>query len=68
MSWYFLGGFSAYAIVPSARVVNHSGCSVALTSAMIRCQNTSGLVCGLSTRKMRTPCDVQWRMTRRTSA
>ena len=28
MSWYFLGGFSAYAIVPSARWVNHSGCSV----------------------------------------
>ena len=25
MSWYFFGGFSAYAIVPSARVVNHSG-------------------------------------------
>src|SRR5680860_1241583 len=25
MSWYFLGGFSAWAIVPSARVVNHSG-------------------------------------------
>jgi hypothetical protein len=28
MSWYFFGGFSAYAMVPSARVVNHSGCSV----------------------------------------
>ena len=28
MSWYFFGGFSAYAIVPSARVVNHSGCAV----------------------------------------
>ena len=28
MSWYFFGGFSAYAIVPSGRVVNHSGCSV----------------------------------------
>ena len=27
MSWYFFGGFSAYAIVPSARTVNHSGCS-----------------------------------------
>ena len=25
MSWYFLGGFSAKAMVPSARVVNHSG-------------------------------------------
>src|SRR5664279_3405612 len=28
MSWYFFGGFSEYAIVPSARVVNHCGCSV----------------------------------------
>ena len=28
MSWYFFGGFSAYAIVPSARLVNHSGCFV----------------------------------------
>ncbi|WP_309244482.1 hypothetical protein [Micromonospora parastrephiae] len=28
MSWYFFGGFSAYAMLPSARVVNHSGCSV----------------------------------------
>lgn len=26
MSWYFFGGFSAYAIVPSARWRNHSGC------------------------------------------
>ena len=29
MSWYFLGGFSAYAIVPSGSTVNHSGCSLA---------------------------------------
>src|SRR5664280_2943144 len=28
MSSYFFGGFSEYAIVPSRRVVNHSGCSV----------------------------------------
>ncbi len=27
MSWYFFGGFSAYAIEPSAALVNHSGCS-----------------------------------------
>ena len=27
MSWYFLGGFSAYLIVPSGRWRNHSGCS-----------------------------------------
>src|SRR5665647_853788 len=25
MSWYFFGGFSAYAMLPSTRVVNHSG-------------------------------------------
>jgi hypothetical protein len=28
MSWYFLGGFSAYWIVPSGRARNHSGCSL----------------------------------------
>lgn len=28
MSWYFFGGFSAWAIVPSARLRNHSGCSL----------------------------------------
>ena len=27
MSWYFFGGFSAYWIVPSGRVLNHYGCS-----------------------------------------
>src|SRR2546421_305233 len=27
MSWYFLGGFSAYFSVPSGRRLNHSGCS-----------------------------------------
>ena len=27
MSWYFFGGFSAYAMVPSGRTVNQSGCS-----------------------------------------
>ena len=27
MSWYFFGGFSAYAIEPSGSCVNHSGCS-----------------------------------------
>ncbi len=26
MSWYFFGGFSAKAMVPSTRWVNHSGC------------------------------------------
>src|ERR1700693_5921643 len=28
MSWYFFGGFSAYAMVPSGSTVNQSGCSV----------------------------------------
>ena len=28
MSWYFLGGFSAYLIVPSGRQSNHCGCSL----------------------------------------
>ena len=28
MSWYFLGGFSAYLSVPSGRRWNQSGCSV----------------------------------------
>src|SRR5947207_531045 len=37
MSWYFLGGFSAYAMEPSARWVNQSGCSTA--------QGWSGEVC-----------------------
>ena len=27
MSWYFLGGFSAYFMLPSGRNLNHSGCS-----------------------------------------
>ncbi len=28
MSWYFLGGFSAYWMLPSARFLNHAGCSL----------------------------------------
>ncbi len=35
-----------------------SGCS-RLTSAIIHSQNGNGLVCGLSTRKMRTPSPTQ---------
>ncbi|MNY37578.1 hypothetical protein D3C86_1721510 [compost metagenome] len=35
-----------------------SGC-LARTSAIIHSQNGSGLVCGLSTRKMRTPWSAQ---------
>src|SRR5207248_1604068 len=35
----------------------------ALRSAIIHSQNANGLVCGLSTRKMRTPCSIQNSMT-----
>lgn len=35
-----------------------SGCR-ARTSAIIHAQNGSGFVCGLSTRKMRTPASIQ---------
>ena len=37
--------------------------SVARTSARSHSQNGSGLVCGLSTRKIRTPCAIQKRTT-----
>ena len=40
----------------------------AFTSPITHSQNGSGLVCGLSTRKMRTPCSIQWRNTERSSA
>ncbi|GAA3218293.1 hypothetical protein GCM10020256_22120 [Streptomyces thermocoprophilus] len=33
--------------------------SAALISPITRSQNTTGLVCGLSTRKIRTPCSIQ---------
>ena len=36
-------------------------------SAISSSQKGTGLVCGLSTRKMRTPCDIQCRTTRRIS-
>ncbi len=44
-----------------------SGCS-ALTVRMSHSQNCSGLVCGLSTRKIDTPCAIQCRTIRSTSA
>ena len=37
--------------------------SVSLTSASSRSQNRTGLVCGLSTRKIRTPWSIQCRST-----
>lgn len=42
--------------------------SVRLISPMTRSQNTTALVCGLSTRKIRTPYDIQCRSTRSVSA
>lgn len=42
--------------------------SVRLMSASTRSQKTTGLVCGLSTRKIRTPCAIQNRSTRSVSA
>lgn len=42
--------------------------SVRLTSAISRCQKSNGLVCGLSTRKIRMPSPTQCRTTRSTSA
>src|ERR1700730_14291494 len=40
----------------------------AFTSPMTHSQNGGGLVCGLSTRKMRTPCSIQWKKTERSAA
>ena len=37
--------------------------SRARTSAISHSQNGTGFVCGLSTRKTRTPCSTQWRTT-----
>ncbi len=41
--------------------------SVRRTSASSQAQNSTGLVCGLSTRKIRTPCSIQNRRIRRHS-
>ena len=41
--------------------------SVRRTSLSSHSQNATGLVCGLSTRKIRTPCAIQCLTTRRTS-
>jgi len=40
-----------------------SGC-VACTARISHCQKRTGLVCGLSTRKVFTPCAIQNSMTR----
>ncbi len=41
--------------------------STDFTSAMSHSQNWTGLVWGLSTRNIRTPCEVQYLTTRSTS-
>ena len=52
----------------NASARNSTSGSVALISANSRSQNRSGLVCGLSTRKIRTPWSIHCRTIRRTSA
>ena len=42
--------------------------SSAFTAAIRRSQNVRGFVCGLSTRKIRTPCLIQCRTMRSTSS
>ena len=44
MSWYFLGGFSAYLIVPSGRTENHSGCSRTYGWSGEHCSATSSAI------------------------
>ena len=61
-SWCIIAG----RVKASAR--NRTSGSVFLTSQMSQCQKFSGLVWGLSTRKMRTPASIQTRITRRHSA
>src|SRR6478672_13659334 len=51
MSWYFLGGFSAYLSVPSGRWKNHSGCSVS--------HGWSGEDCSAMSIAISTPCSWQ---------
>ncbi len=51
MSWYFLGGFSAYFSVPSGRRLNHSGCSVShgwSAEALIARSRQSSIPCSPS--------------------
>ena len=52
----------------NASARNTTSGSSALIAAISRSQNHSGFVCGLSTRKMRTPCLIQCRTMRSTSA
>ena len=52
----------------NASARNITSGSVLPMSASSHSQNFSGLVCGLSTRKIRTPWSIQSRTTRSTSA
>ena len=52
----------------NASARNSTSGSVACTSASSRSQNASGLVCGLSTRKIRTPWSIHSRTIRSDSA
>jgi len=52
----------------NASARNSTSGSLTAISASSRSQNRSGLVCGLSTRKIRTPCSIQSRVIRSTSA
>ena len=61
-SWCIIAG----RVNASAR--NSTSGSVFLTSQISQCQKLSGLVCGLSTRKIRTPASIHTRITRRHSA
>src|SRR4051794_5999265 len=49
MSWYFFGGFSAYAMEPSARCANHSGWSAT--------QGWSGEACSAKSSATSRPSD-----------
>ena len=54
MSWYFLGGFSAYAMLPSGRVVNHSGCAATHGWSGAACRAKSRATSSPSARAART--------------
>src|SRR3954451_13760825 len=71
MSWYFLGGFSAYLSVPSGRRLNHSGCSfnhgwsgehwIAKSSAIsIPCSFASATSASKSSIVPRSGCTASW--------
>ena len=60
MSWYFFGGFSAYAMVPSASTVKNSGCSLA--------HGWSGAACSAKSRAISRPSSLAWSIMSRNSS